>query len=113
MPRNLIPKIRIDADAGEAEVTLPAGFKGYYALWRVDVLGDIIGDLQGFYEEAVIDLCMEWEDDEKARDTPERRRQKAEIQQHIQLVREGQHHIVPDKYLPIFAMLGIVLPEKQ
>tara|TARA_R110002074_G_scaffold314161_2_gene484610 strand:- start:1253 stop:1438 length:186 start_codon:yes stop_codon:yes gene_type:complete len=52
--------IEIEEGLGEASLTPTIKFSDQSALWRVDVLNDLMVDIQHLYEEARKDLATEF-----------------------------------------------------
>ena len=53
-------KIKIDVAAGEAQATPTLAFAREDALWRADVLQDLMSDLKALYDQASEDLSAEF-----------------------------------------------------
>lgn len=55
-----IKGLRISIDSGEGEVVLPPDFQNSNPLFRADVLGDWLSDIQSAYNDAVMDMGAEF-----------------------------------------------------
>jgi hypothetical protein len=53
-------KIKINAGSGEAEASPTLEFSQESALWRSDVLRDLIYDLERLYDQALKDISAEF-----------------------------------------------------
>lgn len=53
-------KIKIDVAAGEAEATPTLAFAREDALWRADVLHDLMADLKELYDQASEDISVQF-----------------------------------------------------
>ena len=53
-------KIKINAEDGKAEATPTLAFAQKDALWRADVLQDLMSDLKSLYDQASHDLSTEF-----------------------------------------------------
>jgi hypothetical protein len=53
-------KIKVDVTSGEAEATPTLAFAQKDALWRADVLQDLMSDLKSLYDQASHDLSTEF-----------------------------------------------------
>ena len=53
-------KIKINAEDGEAEASPTLEFAQKDALWRADVLQDLMSDLKSLYDQASHDLSTEF-----------------------------------------------------